>query len=176
MMINRNAMLVTWIISGVLAIASTIPAVAQEQYNDADTPPLAVALPTMSSNFVEFYTRAPLTFAIDLDSITVVPSAKEETSPTEVRYILKAKSDQGAVNVNYEGIRCDTRKSMLYAVQSDKGSWVKVPSPVWSAIPISGIHLQHTFLANDYFCWGTTVSGNAQNIRDRLRWKRPLNG
>lgn len=152
-----------------LSLLLTSSAIAQENKDEAD----AIQLPAITQNYASFYSSAQLDFAIDLDSLTALTD-KSSDQEVEMRYVLKATSKQGAINISYEGIRCDTREKIIYALLTDDGKWKKVRAPRWSVIPKSGINLQHLYLADDYFCSEKSLSGSVETIRDRIKWNRPL--
>ncbi|WP_165795046.1 CNP1-like family protein [Solimicrobium silvestre] len=143
-------------------------AVAQEKQetHDAPAPP---NLPSVAQRYIDFYSSLQLDFAIDPDSITIQPGAQKE-----VRYTLKATSKQGAINISYEGISCDNRQKIIYAVGRSDGSWSRARSPEWAAIYTTGLNLQHANLANGYFCSGNALSGDLKSILKRFETKQPL--
>lgn len=128
-----------------------------------------IELPAMTQNYVHFYSSPELEFTIDLDSISL-PAGEE----SEVRYTLKATSKQGAVNISYEGIRCDKRQKIIYAIGRDDGEWTRVRSPQWKPIQKSFINLQQATLADEFFCDVNTLSGNLKSIWNRIKWNRPF--
>jgi hypothetical protein len=145
-------------------------ALAQEDENEVPAAPALVELPPMTKSYKSFYSTPQLDFAIGLDSIAVQPSEENE-----IRYILKATSKQGAVNISYEGIRCDHRQKIIYAIGLKDGSWKRARSPEWSPIAKTGNNLQHIYLANDYFCTGGALSGTSESMRNRIQRNKPLN-
>jgi hypothetical protein len=78
-----------------------------------------------------------------------------------VRYVLVARSPEGADNVTFEGLRCASSEQRLYAVaRSDhnwtaaRGTWRPVSSP------------RHVSLARDYFCpQSTSIRDASEGIR-----------
>ena len=128
-----------------------------------------VSLPAPASQYLSFYAGPQLDFAIDPDSISVLPGAD-----AEVRYAIKATSKQGAVNLSYEGIRCSNRQKIVYAVGGKGGSWSLSRAPEWNAIYVRGINVPHATLANDYFCSVVSVAGSAADIRRRFVSKTPI--
>jgi hypothetical protein len=156
----------------VLMLSFIYPLFASAQEEKPKTPnePAPINLPAAAQSYKHFYSSPQLDFAIDLDSISVQP-----TEENEIRYALKATSKQGANNVSYEGIRCDTHQKIIYAIGRDDGSWARTRSPEWSAIPKNGTNLQHFNLAHDFFCTGNTLSGSVESMRNRIQWNRPLN-
>lgn len=131
---------------------------------------VTIDLPPVAKSYQSFYSTPQLDFAIDLDSIAVQPSEENE-----IRYTLKATSKQEAVNISYEGIRCDKRQKIIYAIGMKDGSWQRTRSPTWSPINKTGNNLQHAYLLNDYFCTGNALSGSAESMRNRIKWNKPLN-
>jgi len=69
-----------------------------------------------------------------------------------VRYTLVVRSDMGAENVSYEGIRCVTREHKIYAHGRRDGSWRERRDAEWK--PIGQAHSEGaTFvLYEDFFC------------------------
>jgi len=68
-----------------------------------------------------------------------------------VRYALIARSTSGgAVNVSYEGIRCQPLERKLYALGRSGSAWSPARIPQW--VPISQTNPQHAALAEDFFC------------------------
>ena len=68
------------------------------------------------------------------------------------RYTLIATSAQGARNVSYEGIRCETSQKKVYAIGRADGTWVKSRSAAWAPIVDVGINRQDAALLREYFC------------------------
>lgn len=131
--------------------------------------PAAITLPAAAHRFLDFYSSQQLTFAIDPDSISI-----QSGPDNEVRYTLKAISQQGAVNLSYEGIRCSNRQKIIYAIGNKDGTWTLTRTPEWSAIYIRGMNTQHASLANGYFCSGGTVAGKEATIVRRIESKKAL--
>lgn len=69
-----------------------------------------------------------------------------------VRYTMVAKSNDGASNVSYEGMRCRTRERKVYAYGRADGSWSEIRDPQW--VKIGGLPAEpYRFaLYEDYFC------------------------
>jgi hypothetical protein len=76
-------------------------------------------------------------FFIDAPSISVEGGV--------VRYVLFARSEQGAENVSYEALRCANGEVRIYAVGRD-GHWSGRPGDWRSPLP------WHRVLAAEYFC------------------------
>lgn len=69
-----------------------------------------------------------------------------------VRYTLVVKSGAGAVNVSFEGMRCNTRERKLYAFGRADGTWAKARSSKWEPIRYQDRNRQHHMLYDDFFC------------------------
>lgn len=111
---------------------------------------------------------ATQTFAIAPESVTV-------GSDGVVRYVLVAESASGVRNVSYEGLRCSSLESKLYAFGHSDGSWTRSRRDSW--LPITGgmANREHAALADGYFCEGRTVAGDTASMLRRLTLHKPLN-
>lgn len=122
-----------------------------------------------AANLVSFYVSptASMRFAIDVNSISI-------GSDGVVRYTLVSKSQAGAENVSYEGIRCQTYENKLYAFGQKDGSWSGARLSGWKQISESSGNRQHAALAKDFLCHDGTVAGKVEEIRARVRQNRPI--
>lgn len=160
----------------VLGLSSALCANAQEKKQEKEQEASeALSIPALSldaQRYSRFYSSEQFEFAVDPESISI-PGGDDN----EVRYILRATSKQGAINFNYEGIRCGSRQHILYAVgvvKQDEGNWTQAGSPQWKKIYATGNNLQHVILANDFFCSGNALSDSLESIRRRIKSNRPL--
>lgn len=71
-----------------------------------------------------------------------------------IRYTLVIKSDLGAENVAYEGIRCVTREHKTYAHGRRDGSWRELPDRDWRKIGQAYLEGPTFVLYEDFFCPG----------------------
>jgi hypothetical protein len=71
-----------------------------------------------------------------------------------IRYTLVVKSDMGASNVSFEGIRCATRERKVYAYGRRDGTWAKPRDPEWKKIGAPRAEGPVYVLYNDFFCPG----------------------
>jgi len=144
-----------------------------EEYDD-DTKPwqeIAVQLPAapQPADLVEIYV-GPTTTAksfVDLHSLTV-------GSDNVVRYTLVTKTSGGAVNIAYEGMRCETAEKKSYAFGRDDGSWSRSRQNKWKQIADVGANRQDAALYKQYFCQGAMLAGSAKDIINRIRNKQIL--
>jgi CNP1-like family len=70
-----------------------------------------------------------------------------------VRYVMVARSPQGAENVSFEGLRCKDDEYKIYATGSASGSWISVRAPRWRPVE-QAAGSWHKALAQNYFCPG----------------------
>jgi hypothetical protein len=121
------------------------------------------------ANLVSFYVSptATMNFFIDLNSIS---AGKDGV----VRYTLVSKSQAGAENISYEGIRCQTYENKLYAFGQKDGSWSRARLSGWKQINETSGNRQHAALAKDFLCQDAMVAGKVDDIRSRLRSNRPI--
>jgi hypothetical protein len=89
------------------------------------------------------------------------------TQDNVVRYVMVIKSKGGAVNISYEGIRCDTNELRLYATGTRENTWSKSRDNEWRLFKIH--NRQQKSLANYYFCPGFTSIKTSQEGIDALR-------
>lgn len=160
----------------ILGLTLTSFATAQEKKQEAPELMELPALTLDAQRYSRFYSSEQFDFAIDPDSIAI-PGGDEN----EVRYTLKATSKQGAVNIDYEGIRCSSRQYIVYAVGvvehkggGESASWTRNRSPEWKKIFSRGNNQQHLTLANDFFCSGNVIADSLDSIRKRIKLNRPI--
>lgn len=87
-----------------------------------------------------------------------------------VRYTLLVKTAGGAVNVSFEGIRCETREHKYYAIGRAGGAWSKAREPAWRRIETKEFNRHHGVLYADYFCVGKNPVESARNAVDALKY------
>lgn len=145
----------------------------EEDFDDESKPWQEIAIqlpaPPAEENLLPFYVSATATqsFAVDARSVSV-------GSDGVVRYTLVSTSEGGARNVSYEGIRCRAFEKKLYAFGQPNGSWSRSRRDQWEPIRLNAANRIHAALAKDYFCLNLTVAGRAEDMVERIRYKRPL--
>jgi hypothetical protein len=78
-----------------------------------------------------------------------------------VRYVLVARSSEGAQNVTYEGLRCQTAENRVFAVGQPDGTWMTARS-AWRSVSAP----RHLTLHRDFFCpQGEPVGSTADAVR-----------
>lgn len=109
-------------------------------------------------------TRTELQFSVDASSITV-------GSDRVVRYVLLARSNSGAENVLFEGLRCETGEARNYARWNQaEQRWIPYSgSTPWR--PLSGVaaSLPAARLAYLAFCEGRTPTEPMSRLLADLR-------
>lgn len=145
----------------------------EEDFDDTAKPwqEMAVQLPgpPRDADLVPFSVSATATqqFAIDSRSLVVGEDGV-------IRYTLVAISPAGARNITYEGIRCAAFEKKLYAFGRADGAWSRSRRDQWEPIVRNAANRQQATLAQDYFCDGNTVAGNARIMLERVRRDRPV--
>lgn len=105
--------------------------------------------------------RSDVKFMIDAKTLSVGGDGV-------VRYVMVVVSDQGAKNVSFEGMRCETAERRAYAFGRVDGGWSKARSAVWNRVRgDSSNHYVELFL--NYFCVkGSGVAVTADGVRRLL--------
>lgn len=134
----------------------------QAQRNWREVEIVLPALPN-EQDLLPFFVSAgsPFDFFIDRKSLSVGADGV-------VRYVLVARSAQGARSVNYEGIRCGTSEYRIYATGTGAGGWTRRASP-WRPIERRSVQRWHNALRDEYFCpLGNPIRSREEGI-DALR-------
>ncbi len=71
-----------------------------------------------------------------------------------VRYTVVVKSAGGAVNVSFEGIRCNSREWKSYGFGRNDGTWVKAKQTEWQRLAAFATNRHRHELFKNYFCPG----------------------
>ena len=112
--------------------------------------------------------NSPLTFAIDGRSLSI------GDHDHVIRYTVVITSPQGARNVRYEGIRCDTYEWRAYAATDEAGTaWDRGAATEWARIENTALNGYHAALYTDYFCASKMPVASAKVITDNIRYRRP---
>lgn len=69
-----------------------------------------------------------------------------------IRYSLVVKSSTGAMNVSFEGIRCETFERKLYALGRDDGTWSQPRISEWGRLDFVRQLYAQRELAKNLFC------------------------
>lgn len=92
-----------------------------------------------------------------------------------VRYTMVIKASGGAVNVSFEGIRCESREQKYYAIGRSDKTWVRARNPQWRHIQPKDYTAHHITLTRDFMCRGKLMVESAEQIvRDLRAGPKPM--
>jgi len=118
-------------------------------------------------NLLPFFVSATTTFDFYIDAKSI--SSGEDGV---VRYVLVARSAQGAETVSYEGIRCSEKAFRIYATGAG-GQWTSRPTG-WRPIEPRSIQRWHNALWREYFCpIGVPIRNAEEGVEALLRGDHP---
>lgn len=104
-----------------------------------------------------------LTYGIDPETLTV-------GEDWVVRYVMVARSASGALNVLYEGIRCQSAEVKTYARwDNNRSAWHTPTNSEWKALAFGGATRPAMILAMEGLCNGTAVNGNPRKMLATLK-------
>lgn len=86
-----------------------------------------------------------------------------------VRYSLIVKSAAGAMNVSFEGIRCETKERKRYALGRDDGTWSKSHVTDWQRMDNIPQFYAQRELSRYYFCPLNIIVGSSQEAISALK-------
>lgn len=89
------------------------------------------------------------------------------TPDNVIRYVMVVKTNGGAVNTSYEGIRCDTSEYRIYATGSQEQTWSKARVSEWRKFKL--YNHQQKSLAYYYFCPNFTPIRSVREGLNALR-------
>lgn len=98
---------------------------------------------------------------VDRDSIAVGDDGV-------IRFTLVIRTTGGATNVTYEGMRCSTRESKVYALAQGSSAWAELRAPEWRKIVSGSKQTARVVLYHDYFCPDWTIVRNAEEAVQAL--------
>ncbi len=126
-------------------------------------------------------TEAPRTFSVDkLQAFTVTqgsaltygidPETLTVGEDWVVRYVLVARSASGALNVLYEGIRCNSGEVKTYARwDNNRSAWHTPSNSEWKPMSFGGATRPAMILAKEGLCNGNAVNGNPRKMLATLK-------
>lgn len=87
-----------------------------------------------------------------------------------VRYSLVIRSPSGAMNVSYEGIRCQTAEKRTYAYGRNDGTWARARLSRWADLENLAQNYAQRALYRYYFCpLGIHMVRDAREAVDALK-------
>lgn len=85
-----------------------------------------------------------------------------------IRYVMVARSPQGAENISFEGLRCGNNEYKIYATGRGDGGWVKTRGARWRS-EAQRAGSWHRALAKYFFCPGKSPIRSAAEGVEALR-------
>lgn len=136
-------------------------------WQEAEVPP-APAFSTDNSVGFDVSRNTELSHSID-------PATLSVGSDDVIRYVRMARSNQGALNAVYEGIRCNSAEVRSYAHWNPaSNSWKNNPQSPWRSLFNQAATLPAKALAQAGLCDGTTPNGKPEKMLRDLRYgKKP---
>lgn len=162
------------IAASLISLFAFIPASHAQLRDDPDAPPwqeTAVKPPsTFSTDQLQAFdvsAGTALSYGIDPKTLSVGEDGV-------VRYVMVARSSSGALNVLYQGIRCQTAEVKTYGRwNNNAASWNVNAKEEWHELSFSGFTRPAMLLARAGICEGRTINGNPQKILQTLKNGRP---
>ncbi|MEI7614203.1 MAG: CNP1-like family protein [Betaproteobacteria bacterium] len=137
----------------------------EEDFDEKPWSEVEVQLPAFpeKENLIAFKVGAVVESLFFIDGKSIVIG-----SDGVIRYVLVVVSSQGAQNISYEGMRCDTLERRFYASGRSDKTWSKARNNQWVRIQgTSNNH--HVELFNNNFCPNKIISPSAEEARRVLR-------
>lgn len=131
----------------------------------------------------------PATFALDqvrtfrLEQTTTMefgiePSTLQVGADGVIRYVFVARSASGALNVLYEGLRCQTAETRIYARWDPASGWRQSTTnseSSWQPLAFRGSTRRQMFMARAGLCDGPTPNNPpARMLNELVRGKPDL--
>ena len=107
----------------------------------------------------EVSATTPFIFFVDAKSLSVAGDGL-------VRYTVIAKSQDGGLNISFEGMRCADNQFRVYAFGRADKTWSEVRGSRWETIRIEPRNAQRVVLYSEFFC---PVSGNIASAEEGVR-------
>ena len=148
-----------------LLVSAAVFADFEEDYENKQWQEIEVQLPAApkQETLLPFYVSAATENRFFIDGATLSVGGDGV-----VRYVLLVLTPQGARNVTYEGMRCETRERRIYASGRLDGTWSKARKNEWVRILDAWANRQNAALYLEYFCPIGTIVKDAAEARDAL--------
>lgn len=115
-------------------------------------------------NFLEFDSGPNTSNKYYVDSTSILVG-----NDGVIRFSLIVESSAGAMNVSFEGIRCQTRERKRYALGQNNGTWLESHVDDWQVMENSSQFHPHRELATYYFCPIRNIVGSSQEAIRALK-------
>lgn len=161
------------LVAGAVLCSLLLSGTAQSQPSDPDAETWTEAQAVPPANFSTdklqaFEVDSGSTLSYGIDPLTLSVGADGV-----VRYVLVARSRSGALNVMYQGLRCQTAEVKTYGRWDNKANWSIDAKADWQTLSFRGFTHPAMMLARGGICDGRTVNGDAQKILRTLKNGRP---
>jgi len=149
-----------------LLASATVFADFEEDYESKQWQEVEVQLPAAprQESLLPFYVSAATENKFFVDGATLSVG-----NDGVVRYVLVVLTPQGARNVTYEGMRCETHERRIYASGRQDGSWSKARKNEWVRIQDAYANRQHAALFLEYFCPFGIIVQDAAEAKNALK-------
>jgi hypothetical protein len=117
-----------------------------------------------AANLVRIKTGTATSHAFYIDTTSI--SVGEDGV---VRYTAVVKAEGGAMNVMFEGMRCETREQKLYAIGHPDTSWVRARNSKWERLVLRDLTPYRHTLYHDFFCPARTQPTPVKQVVDALK-------
>jgi len=165
---RRAAGLLLW--CAVMGAVSS--ATGADESKDTQESEEEVSLPTFPKDIdlIEFPVSAATTNRYFIDGSTLSPG-----KDGVVRYVMVIRTDGGATNVSFEGLRCATGEYRVFASGRADGSWGPAKISSCRTIEAKTVNRHHVALYREFFCPLALPIANAAEGRRALRLgKHPI--
>ena len=146
-----------WALAAASAHAQLTP--PDPDWKEAGTPPPALKLDQLIPLEIP---GASLRYGVDAASVSLGADGV-------VRYVVVARSNTGAVNAIFEGIRCSTSEVKVYARHNPDSGWSQVVNAEWGPLHESRPLRYSLTIARNGVCMGNSANRSAAQIVRDLR-------
>ena len=117
-----------------------------------------------SENFLEYDSGPNSSYKYYVDETSI-----QVGDDGVIRFSLIVESSAGAMNISFEGLRCQTRERKRYALGQNNSTWIESHIDEWQVMEnISQFH-PHRELATYYFCPIRSIVGSKQEAIRALK-------
>lgn len=124
-----------------------------------------VALPAFPKpdNLIEFPVGPRFTLHVYVDAASI------SVQGDEIRLSHVVRTEGGASNISYDGVRCSEFQRAIYALGRQDGSWVRSRNRDWHPINASGVGGYFGVLTQELLCRDDAPAGNAAQLVTELK-------
>ncbi|OSZ62910.1 CNP1-like family protein [Hydrogenophaga sp. IBVHS2] len=161
------------VLAGAAGAASTMPTSRNDEeekpWEEAQwTPPASFSLDKVRTFRLEQTTT--MEFGIE-------PTTLQVGSDGVIRYVFVARSASGALNVLYEGVRCQTAETRIYARWDPASGWRQSGTgsseQSWQPLSFRGATRRQMFMARAGLCDGPTPNNPPARMLNELERGKP---